>query len=131
MPNNIEDIKSLIKNTSKRLEIAKADKKVLQNKLNKNFEDDKTWKEEHDKMSAAKRSRHYRELELIQEKKLDGLVEQIDDQKENIKDLKIALSDYLSQYLKETGESCFEFDGHSITVVQKYSFKPQQMRLFS
>lgn len=122
----IEYINRLIKGITE----AKAKKKNLVNSIKAVYEADTQWIEFNKALASAKNALKYRELELNQEHKLNQWIEDKDFEQSNIKEMGIALSDALGTYIKETGNNVYEIAGEKITILSKYNFKPQQMRLF-
>lgn len=59
------------------------------------------------------------------------LIDEKDECREEIKEMKIALSDYLGTIAQQTGSTQMELpSGEIIDIIGKYSVKPKQMRLF-
>lgn len=105
---NLINIESLINSHDSKLQTLgnelKAEKNMLQNLL----ENDKEYSE------AAKEAAKYNKLKTLAKSKVfqhpeaKDLVEKIKGSQEQLKELKVALSDYLSQYVTLSGSNQFE-----------------------
>ena len=125
---NKQQLISLIKSAGKKLEESKKTKKGLEEQLDEKLGSDDKLNEINERSAKVSKEKRYRKLEVIQEKHLESLVEKIKESKDQIKDLKMALNDYLMSYVALTGNNEIELNGESQKIIMKCSV--QQMRLF-
>lgn len=123
-------ISNLIGGLVQKIDDLKLKKKVILGNLETAYEDDPQWKKHKDDLRLAKDAKKYRELEINQDKNLGEFIEKKDEINEELKECKIALSDYLGSYHQKTGATICDISGRMITIVAKYTFKSKQLNMF-
>lgn len=131
MTDTIEITPEFISRIALKLVEAKSKKKGLENQLKEIYGKNGDWNEIQQNIKLAKIDKEKAEIAIVKNTNNEKLVENIDEAKEEVKDLQNSFSDYLGQYAVSHSTNVIEVNGENITIVIKSTVKPEQMMLFS
>jgi len=104
------DLESMIKSHITTLENSKGELSKLKDMLNGIFENDQTYRDHEEKAKEAAKVKSITKMELLKRPEAGDASEKIKELTQNIKDLDGALSDYLREYQRMSGQTEIEFD---------------------
>ncbi len=115
-------IESIIKKNLFNIMQLQEDVKMQNDMLNDIFENDKTFKDHADKAKMAIRQRNSTKMEIMRQSQAATVVNKIKDLKDELKDLKKSLSDYVLEFNRVSGlNQITDSDGKILEIV--YSTK--------
>ncbi|MFZ2882117.1 MAG: hypothetical protein WA019_03515 [Candidatus Moraniibacteriota bacterium] len=128
---DVEAIATFLPRLVGQLTEAKAMAKGNKNSIEKVLDSDKEYRQKKDALTGAKNDVKIKTYQLLNTAENKFLLERKEEYRDKVKELQSALSDYLSTYARETGETQFKLpSGDVVNIVSKYSIKSKQMRLF-
>lgn len=118
LASNLISIESLIKSHDQRLDILTKELKTQKGMLNDILDNDQEYRQSSTEASKYSKLKTLAKQKVLKTPQSVTLVEKIKDCQAQLKELKIALSDYLTQYLTLSGSNQIEgSDGELRTIV--------------
>jgi len=101
--NNLLEIENLINSYNQKLGTNTTESKKLKNMFNDMIDNDEEYVRTSDICKKANKEKAQAKMKFLQRPEAKDLAEKIKDIQYQIKEIKLALSDYLTQYIKEAG----------------------------
>lgn len=129
---DLQSIKEFIPKLILKLQDAKDKQKKIKEKIDDILDKNQEYSAFKQQEREIRVKKHMIEFAMINNSEENKhLIDEKDECREEIKEMKIALSDYLGTVTQQTGSNQFELpSGDIIDIIGKFSVKPKQMRLF-